>query len=76
MIIKIKKGIIYSIEEGVETPIGSIFDAVPLEQEREIECAAEVLPAVKDFIEQVNTGTFKPRAAVKKFEQILSKHAV
>jgi len=77
MTIKIKKGVIYSCEEGIEDkPIGAIFDTATDLEESTLECAVEALPAVKNFIEEVNSGTFKPRSLVKSLEQILDKHAV
>jgi hypothetical protein len=77
MILKIKKGVIYSCEPGVEDkPIGSIFENATEEEERLIECGSEVIPAVEEFIKNVNSGTFKPRSVVKEFENILQKYAV
>lgn len=77
MILKVKKGVIYSCEEGLEDkPIGSLFDVATEEDERLVECGSEILPVVEEFIQKVNNGKFKPRAIVKEFEQILSKYAV
>lgn len=77
MILKIKKGVIYACIEGFEDkPIGSIFDSATEAEERLIECGSEVVPAVEEFIAKVNSGSFKPRAVVKEFEQILQKYAV
>lgn len=77
MKLKIRNGVIYSCEEGLEDkPIGSIFPTASEKEERIIECGSEVLPAVVAFIEKVNTGTLKPRAAVKEFESILLRYAV
>lgn len=77
MILKIKKGVIYSCIEGMEDkPIGSIFDTATEDEERLIECGSEVVPVVEEFIAKVNTGQLKPRAAVKEFELILNKYAV
>jgi len=76
MVLKIKKGIIYACEEGMEDrAVGSVFDTASDEDEQLIECGSEILPAVKNFITKVNNGEFKPRAAVKEFEQILLKYA-
>jgi hypothetical protein len=76
MIIKIRKGIIYASEYGIEQAIGSIFDSASEEHERTIECAVEALPAVQKFIDDVNSGSFKPRAAVREFEKVLEKYAI
>lgn len=77
MILKIKRGVIYACEEGLDDkPIGSLFDNATEEEERLIECGSEVIPAVEQFIAKVNSGTLKPRAIVKEFESILNKYAV
>lgn len=76
MILKIKNGVIYSCVDGLENPIGTVFPNATDEEERLIKCGSEVVPAVKEFIEKVNKGSFKPRAIVKEFEQILNKYAV
>jgi len=75
MILKIKKGVIFVCEDGIEdTPIGSIFENAPEEAERIIECGSEVLPAVKDFVDRVSNGSLKPKKAYDEFESILKKH--
>lgn len=77
MILKIRKGVIYLCREGMEEEaVGSIFDNATDETERLIECGAEVLPAVQNFIQNVNSGSFKPRTAVKTLEAILEKHEI
>lgn len=77
MILKIKKGVIYACEEGLEDrPIGSIFDTANEEDERIIECGSETVKAVEEFVEEVNSGSFKPRQVVRRFEEILQKYAV
>lgn len=75
MILKIKKGVIYACEEGMEDrAIGSVFDTATEEDERIIECGSEVLPAVENFVNEVNSGKFKPRAVVRDLENVLAKH--
>lgn len=77
MKLKINRGVIYACEEGLEDrPIGSIFDSATEEDERIIECGSEAIIAVEEFVQKVNSGEFKPRAAVKEFEQILTRYAV
>lgn len=77
MKLKIKNGVIYSVSEfGEDCAIGTLFPNATEEDERIIECGSEILPEVEEFIEKVNKNEFKPRAAVKAFEQILAKHAV
>jgi len=78
MTLKIKKdGIIYACEEGLEDrAIGALFPNATEEDERIIECGSEALPAIEKFVEEVNSGSFKPRSVVKEFEQLLLRHAV
>lgn len=42
--------------------------------ERTVECAAEAIPAIQAFVNNVNSGTLKPRSAVREFEKILNKY--
>lgn len=74
MIIKIKKGVIYRLENEIETPIGSLFDHATDEDEKTIECGVEMLPKVQEFIDNVNSGSFKPRSVVKELESVLRKY--
>lgn len=76
MNLKIKKGVIYACEEGIEDrAIGSIFDSATEDDERIIECGSEAVAAVEQFVQEVNSGSFKPRSAVKEFEKLLEKYA-
>lgn len=75
MILRIKKGIIYACEDGLEDrPLGSVFDTATEEDEKLIECGSELLPVVEKFVSDVNSGKFKPRAVVKDLERVLEKH--
>jgi hypothetical protein len=77
MKLKIRNGVIYACEEGLEDrPIGSIFDSASEEDERIIECGSETVRAVEEFVAEVNSGSFKPRTVVRRFEEILQKYAV
>ena len=76
MLIRIRTGIIYRVEEGIEFPIGSLFDGASEIDEKTIECGSEIVPAVEKFILEVNSGTFKPRKVVKELEKILDRHAI
>lgn len=42
--------------------------------EKTIEVAPEAIEAINDFVNQVNSGSLKPRTAVKVFEKILEKY--
>lgn len=42
--------------------------------ERIMESAPEAIDAIRKFIEEVNSGSLKPRTAVKEFEKILYKY--
>lgn len=77
MKLKIKQGVIYACEDGIEDrAIGSLFPIATEEEERIIECGSELVTEVEEFVAKVNKGKFKPRAVVKDFESILAKHAV
>lgn len=76
MILKIRNGIIYVSEEGIDRAIGTILDGVEELPEKTIECGSEIIPAVQNFIKEVNSGSFKPRKIVKELEDILHKYAI
>lgn len=71
--LEIRKGIIFN-QDGV--PIGTLVDDDNPEYERIIELGSELIGVVENFIKQVNSGSFKPRGAVKEFERILEKHEI
>lgn len=41
---------------------------------RTIEIAPEAIEAIQNFVNEVNSGSLKPRSAVKEFEKILIKY--
>ena len=71
MKLKVKNGVIYDMED--DTIKGTVSDD-SFEIQRVIECGSEALPAIEEFIRDVNSGSFKPRTAVKKFENLLEKY--
>lgn len=76
MTIKISKGIIYACEDGNERAIGTMLDNSDFMDEKMIECGPEIIGAVQTFVEQVNSGTLKPKKAVDAFQRILDKYAI
>ncbi len=75
MKIRIKDGFFYRVEEGADPVIiGVCTDGFSDIDERIIECGTEALPAVEKFIADVNSGSFKPRTAVKELERVLDKY--
>lgn len=75
MKIKIRKNEIWRIEENdEETLIGILTDEANALDEKIIQCGSEAVPAIEKFIQDVNSGSFKPRTAVKEFEQIIYKY--
>lgn len=77
MRIVVLKGVIYAREDGMEDrPIGSVFPSATEMDEKVIAGGSEALEAVKNFVDEVNSGSFKPRAVVKDLERILDKYAV
>lgn len=74
MILKVKKGLVYN-EDGVcVAVITDLPDDIAEEVERTIEFGSEAAPAIGKFIEQVNSGSFKPRSVVKELEKIADKY--
>jgi hypothetical protein len=73
MKLKVKNGVIYDMED--ETIKGTVSDD-SFEVQRVIECGSEALPAIEEFVAEVNSGSFKPRTAVKKFEKLLEKYEI
>lgn len=73
MKLKVKNGVIYDMEDN--TIKGTVSDD-SFEIQRVIECGSEAIPAIEEFVADVNSGIFKPRTAVKKFEQILEKYEI
>jgi hypothetical protein len=73
--IKIRNGLAYN-EDGVLIAIMSeaLPDDIAREAVRAIEYGTEVAPKVDEFIQQVNSGKFKPRATVKMLEQVAQKY--
>lgn len=75
MTIRVKMGVIYVCQDGFEDKaIGSVFDNASFEEIKAIECGSDILPVVQEFISDVNSGSMKPRSAVKEFERILMKY--
>lgn len=67
----IRNGVVRD-EEG--TVVAMLPDDVDQFNERTIEGAPEAFEAIRSFIEEVNSGTFKPRKVVKEFETLLSRY--
>lgn len=74
MIVKVRNGHIYD-EDGII--IGQLTrEGSTPEVERVIQLGSEAIPVIEDFVDQVNSGKFKPRTVVKKFEQIIDKYKI
>lgn len=71
MKLKIKNGIIYT---EIGDIVGTIVDNSPDEVERTIEVGSKALVAIQGFVDKVNSGSFKPRSAVKEFEKLLEEY--
>ncbi|MEO6452581.1 MAG: DEAD/DEAH box helicase family protein [Ginsengibacter sp.] len=65
---KIKNGLVVD-QEGMI--VATLPDNSKEENERVIRVAPEAIEAIRIFVDRVNSGTFKPRSAVKEFEKIL-----
>lgn len=73
MIFKIRNGCLWNEDGKV---IAVLTDDITPEEERTIEFGAEAVPAIEEFVGKVNSGTFKPRSAVKEFEKLINKHKI
>lgn len=74
MILKVRNNMVFK-EDG--TCVAVLADLPPdeLEEvERAIEYGSEAAPAIDNFLNQVNSGKFKPRATVKELEKIADKY--
>lgn len=71
----VKNGFIYN-EAGVIVMIMADYlsPEVQEEVERVVEFGSEAVPAVEKFIDEVNSGSFKPRSVVKRFEEIANRY--
>ena len=69
----------YEIRDGClweGSRVVAVFtDEATTHDETLIKLGAEVVPEVQEFIDNVNSGNYKPRAAVKRLETILNKYA-
>lgn len=75
MALKVRNGFVYN-EEGVIVMIMADYlsPEVQEEVERIVEFGSEAAPAVERFIQEVNSGSFKPRSVVKKLEEIANRY--
>lgn len=71
MKLKVDNGVIRNEDEVI---LGTVTDGAPREVQRTIELGSDLIPAVEEFINEVNTGKLRPRSAVKKFELIIGKY--
>lgn len=74
MRLKVKKGVIWDLDKN--EPVGALLDSATEEVEREIELGSEAIPIIEQFILDVNSGSFKPKAAVAEFEKIVEKYEI
>ena len=53
-------------------PLAVIADGCSDENQRIMEIAPELIVSVTKFVDDINSGSFKPKTAVKEFERILN----
>lgn len=70
---KIKDGMLWNDEDKI---IAVVTEEVTQEEESILEASGEAVDAMKRFIGEINSGKFKPRAAVKSFENILERYGI
>lgn len=75
MTLKVRNGFVYN-QDGVVVAImaDSLPDEMAEEAERIIEFGSEAAPALTKFIDQINSGSFKPRMVVRELEKIADKY--
>ena len=71
MRLKIRNGFIEN-EAGIN--IGTVVENVTIEEEKTINAGGEAIELIKEFVDSVNSGSFKPRAFSKKFESLIDKY--
>ena len=69
----IRGGFIYNETDQI---VGTITEQLSQEELRTIEGGGEALEAIQNFVETVNSGSLKPRKAVKEFENLLNRFKV
>lgn len=72
MKLKIRNGMVWNEDDRV---IAVLTEDATEQDERTIELGSEAVPAIEEFIEKVNSGSFKPRTAVKEFENLIEKYS-
>lgn len=73
MKLRVKNGIIYDEFDSI---VGSLNDGVSDDIERTIECGSDAIPIIQKVVDEVNSGSFKPRSIVKEFEKLLEKYEI
>jgi hypothetical protein len=73
MKLKIRKGFVYNEDDVI---IAVLTEGATEDDERTIEFGSEAVIAVEKFVEDVNSGSFKPRGAVKEFEKLIEKYSI
>ena len=73
MILKVRNGGIYR-EDGVKVAV--LTNEATEQDEIAIEFGSEAAPALTKFVDQVNSGSFKPRTVVKELEKIAEKYRI
>jgi hypothetical protein len=71
MRLKIKDNIIYN---ELDVAIGAVFEDASDGERGMLEASGEMAEAVVSFVDNINSGTHKPRAAAKEFERIIDKY--
>jgi hypothetical protein len=62
-----------SIDNEIGYPMFKVNELVTDKEIKQIILAGEAFSAIKEFVDDVNSGKLKPRATVKKFQSLLDK---
>lgn len=68
----ISKGMVWNEDGRV---VFVVTEDATQQDERAVLLSNELIPAVEEFIDNANSGNFKPKTTIKKFEDIMKKYA-
>lgn len=67
---KVKDGMLFNEEGKI---IAVLTDEITEKEEQTLEATGEALEAINAFVDDVNSGSHKPKRAVNEFQRILDK---
>jgi len=74
MILKVRNGMVFDESNTCVAVIADLPPDTAEEVERAIEFGSEAAPALVKFMDEINSGKFKPRKIVREIEDIHNKY--